>query len=487
MSHDSEGAQSALLSALPGQPASVSGSSDPARDDNAQADAADQLLVFDSNSDADSQIGLSFRQQSFVSIEGNIVSKGGESFASIRPTRTVPLAEVCSAGEEEDADEGNQQVRIVKELMSKNRQRWEQIGYKSPPDLISLTRAKTMAAFSRGGDEGRPLGSFLGNVESAGAGAAGHRRCGSDGMELGEASSALQKMSRALMLGGAPAEARDAPPLFYGHLGEIIAGYDRVIIDAVRTGNLSAVEDPVFVYRELDRLKSKCIKEFWVDEASYLMELMDGLDVSARDAAGDAEADAIRRRAEKSRAKYERLIAEARVRGALAEELLREEYEYQQFELEAAHEASKAMYRSSRVSQEIAEKKERARQLMRDNDNERAQRIIAEIRRLEKQKSSDSTGVSAEQFAVESDCLGAMYELDLKRVQFRFQSVVRELEERQKEAQEKYRRQIQHVERYAIALPMGEPKYTPRKSDMLAVQLPKRIARGGERLENFLI
>ena len=157
MSNESEGPLAALLAEHPDQQETVldvhyKNSIAPKieQDKNQKAKNENQIIVFDSNSDSDSQIGLSFRQMSFVSIDGNIVSKNGESFSNVRPTKTIPIEdvkEIKEANDEEESsdDENNRQVKIVKELRSKNKNRWKEIGYKSQPDLINMTRSKSIS------------------------------------------------------------------------------------------------------------------------------------------------------------------------------------------------------------------------------------------------------------------------------------------------------------------------------------------------------
>lgn len=516
MSNESEGPLAALLAEHPDQQETVldvhyKNSIAPKieQDKNQKAKNENQIIVFDSNSDSDSQIGLSFRQMSFVSIDGNIVSKNGESFSNVRPTKTIPIEdvkEIKEANDEEESsdDENNRQVKIVKELRSKNKNRWKEIGYKSPPDLINMTRAKSMASFSRNNiDEEKSLSSFLGNVQNNNPNGSCHKRCGSDGMELGEASSSLLKMSRALMLKQSTKKPKqemddineeydnqnDENSLFYGHLGEIISGYDKVIHDAVRTGNLSTIKDPIYVYKQLDKLKNKCVKNFWVDEASYLTELMDGLDVNRNDIKENTEVDLIKKKAQKSKEKYDLKIKNEYNNEKVAIQLLKEEYEYLLFDLEVSHEASRSLYKNQKISKEINKKKEKARQLMRNNQNDKAQKLILAINKLEKQQNKHSSSVSTNQFNIEKDYLNEEFELEAQKIHFKCQSAIQAIINKQKNSQAKYQKQIKNIQKYSITLPKNtySVKYIPKKNDILSVRLPKLIDRQNERIENFNI
>ena len=111
---------------------------------------ADPVVVFDGHSDNESDnepIGLGVRQPSFVSLHGQIIPKGADSLADLHPViEEVPLETPEEVPEDdEDEDEDDPQVKIVKRLQAKNANRWAEIGYEPPQDLIPLVRAKSQA------------------------------------------------------------------------------------------------------------------------------------------------------------------------------------------------------------------------------------------------------------------------------------------------------------------------------------------------------
>ena len=108
-------------------------------------------------------------------------------------------------------------------------------------------------------------------------------------MKIGEASSSLSRMSEALML---PSRQRnndidiiseDSPNELFGNLGKIVPCSDKVVYEAIRTGDLSNIKDPVRLYKAFKKLLNKCISELWADEASYLTELIEGLNIECND------------------------------------------------------------------------------------------------------------------------------------------------------------------------------------------------------------
>ena len=122
------------------------GDADSAKKNQIQDD--DPVVVFDGHSDNESDnepIGLGVRQPSFVSLHGQIIPKGADSLADLHPViEEVPI-EAPEEVPEDDEDEDDPQVKIVKRLQAKNANRWAEIGYEPPQDLIPLVRAKSQA------------------------------------------------------------------------------------------------------------------------------------------------------------------------------------------------------------------------------------------------------------------------------------------------------------------------------------------------------
>lgn len=160
----------------------------------------DPIIVLDDKSDKDDcPIGLTYRQPSFASLDGSsMVGKGGESLRDIKPVRTIPIEEVAEVPEE-NPDE-DPETAFKRELEHRNMERWKLIGYEpdaekprqelpTPAPLPVATRDKQSS------DDQKSLGK--------------HRRAGSDGMKLGEASESLARMQNALMLDKGSEEAMD--------------------------------------------------------------------------------------------------------------------------------------------------------------------------------------------------------------------------------------------------------------------------------------
>ena len=114
-------------------------------------DEEDPVVVFDGHSDNEAEnepIGLGVRQPSFVSLHGQIIPKGANSLADLQPVlEEVPdeAMEEIPEAEENEEEENDPQVKIVKRLQAKNANHWAEIGYEPPQDLIPLVRAKSQA------------------------------------------------------------------------------------------------------------------------------------------------------------------------------------------------------------------------------------------------------------------------------------------------------------------------------------------------------
>lgn len=177
------------------------------------------IIVLDEHDDSeDKPIGLTYRQPSFTSMGDHLVGKGGDAFPDILPVQTIPIEDVIQEENENPNDEEEEedpQVQIVKELSNKNKNRWNQMGYQPPKNLIQLARAQSHSNFTQNQDffnqnyqpmpaiqeiEPVPLSPLVDNHNSDQKPKIAHRRCGSNGMKLGEASTSLARMSQALMI-----------------------------------------------------------------------------------------------------------------------------------------------------------------------------------------------------------------------------------------------------------------------------------------------
>ncbi|KAH0787448.1 hypothetical protein GPJ56_008643 [Histomonas meleagridis] len=432
---------------------------------NLKQDKDDPIIVFDEGGDGDKPIGLTFRQPSFTSIDGNMVLKGGKPYSDARPTRTVPSEKTPKelTKQEEEEEDNDPQVQIVKELRTKNLQRWKEMGYEPPDDLIKLTRAHTQSSFRQIQllNQKKPLKSFPYNTYDNGTARNNtrkntrfslnishhHRRCGSDGMKLGEASSNISRMSEALMLKNrkpdpkakivySDEESEEEPKELFGNLGKIVRHSDREIYNTVLTGDLSNVKDPKRAYKVFKKLRDKCISELWADEASYLTELIDGLDIES-EAKRSANVNDIKQLQQKSRdsfLKYENRITASKEKENLLIEILNEQYEDQLLELEA----------ESRC----------------DNQNVKEKLRIKKI-------------LMREEHEIRIECIHEMCKID-----------VSDLRNHQKISQKKYSDKIKRAKRYKANMKPGVV-YVPMKKDLLKVCAPKLLDRKNEKITDF--
>lgn len=197
----------------------------------------DPVIVLDQGNE-NIPASISYHPSSYSSI-GNHHLDMGKDLQNIEPPKTIPIEEVPDQAEEngqqgelmEEEEEEFQEVQIVKELKNKNEERWKRMGFKPPDNLIELAREASRSKLhtfnsiptnqtpSFEGIEEEPSSpqqqsqlspqqtsptnnedyTYVNNEQKSTI-RPKHRRCGSNGMKLGEASTSLVKMSQALMI-----------------------------------------------------------------------------------------------------------------------------------------------------------------------------------------------------------------------------------------------------------------------------------------------
>ncbi|KAH0788826.1 hypothetical protein GPJ56_007508 [Histomonas meleagridis] len=447
-----------------------------------------------SESDEDKPIGLTYRQLSFTSIDGNLVSKGGEPLGISIPSKVVPTKEEEIDNEIDEEDKNDPpQVQIVKELRTKNLKRWKEMGYEPPADLIKLTRAHTQDSINE--ESFKPFDQEIPHPNSSREASAdhknrhsiSHKRCGSDGMKLGEASSSLSRMSEALMLPPSRKQVNkveneinseeDTGELF-GNLGKIVRHSDKVVYEAIRTGDLSNVKDAKRLYKAFKKLQDKCISELWADEASYLAELMEGLNIDHSDKLrpSNDEIKQLQRKSQESSAKYDQLITKELDKEKLTIELLKKQYEFDMLELESMERASKHINKISQ--QNILSLEEEAKNLMRRNQMDSARKVIDQIDKLK------NLDYKSEKIANKKRALHYELQLKIDNAHAKCEINVADLKNRQSNSQKKYSSQINRIKKYKVEI-RPEIRYTATKKDLLKISAPKMIDRKNEKITDF--
>lgn len=301
---------------------------------------SDPIIVFDGKSESeDSQIGLSVRQPSFVSLHGQIIPKGSDSLDDFVPVieEVAPLPLQTLDEQDQPGDEDDPQIQFIKELKSKNMSRWKEMGYEPPDDLIPLARAASQAALNRRlsytdenqsslfsasqdnfhvklGSSNEPSLEKITEEPAPQAAPLKRRpRSGSFGMQLGEASRSSELMKEILNENPVTIEINamtdedlptpfaeeneiekqngeeeeyneeenisDAPELF-GRLNQIVMDPpESDVIRSLLNGKISLQDNTPELRLKLRQYLNTCSSLLWIAEAEYITKVLDSFEI----------------------------------------------------------------------------------------------------------------------------------------------------------------------------------------------------------------
>lgn len=514
----------------------------------------DPVIVLDDHAEQeDAPIGLGYRQPSFSLLDRNLTAKGGESVHNVRQFAAMAINEEQENGEiaddvfEEDEEEDDLQVAIVKELQVRNSKRWEEMGYKPPDNVIELTRAQSHNVFTQRTLLEQPARSpllFAPEVIEEDptpepepepeppkfTPTPRHRRCGSSGMELGEASTSLARMSQALMITpkvtetAAPEEiveeileeeeegfifeeeeeeeeefmleeeeeAKDEAeeqndedlvedPALFGNLSLIIREpKDGVVYKALTTNELNfTMEETEAIKEKLKKYQEICIENIWVDETSYLNELMTTLDLNQQNKVTEemSELEKTKVEGKQSIAKYDRLIEQEKLKLRKAIERMEDEYKQKAADLDEKYQSEEILEKYNQPSQQLLAMREKCREYLRKNRIEEARRERAKIQTQETKEAKQMSAKIRDEYYAADRRLKEDYALERELIQRKFKYQIEKLQRDKQDAQKKYKERTS-----ALAKPVSASRlHTSQEiAAPLKLKLPKPLPRGND-------
>lgn len=298
----------------------------------------DPIIVFDGKSESDdSQIGLSVRQPSFVSLHGQLIPKGSDSLDDFVPViEEVEPLPLDTLEEQDQGEDDDPQIQFIKELKSKNMSRWKAMGYEPPDDLIPLARAASQAALNRRLSYADSMQSALLSAstsnfhvklsssnetsleniseEPAPVQSPPKRRprSGSFGMKLGEASRSSELMKEILSENPVTIEINaidedvepfaegeqllnneeedghfyeeeniDEAPELFGRLNQIVMDPpDSDVVRSLLNGKISINDNTPKLRLKLRQYLNTCSHLLWIAEAEYVTKVMDTYEIA---------------------------------------------------------------------------------------------------------------------------------------------------------------------------------------------------------------
>lgn len=231
------------------------------------------IIVFDTHSsDADeiAPIELNVRQPSFVSLHpGVIIPKGSDSISNFMPcieeVEPLPTPDIKSSGHGADED---QQTMIAKELQAKHQKMWKSIGYEPPNDLIPRERANNNDTNL---DKDKKKRKKVKNMKI-------RRSMSSDYLDFQSISKANPKG-----LEEEEEEEKSSDGELFGRLNEIVTEpADSPLFQTLKTGAVDMNNPKIHdIYKRLVHYAKLTEHSSWVEENSYLNEIINAIDTSS--------------------------------------------------------------------------------------------------------------------------------------------------------------------------------------------------------------
>ena len=450
----------------------------------------DPVIVFESHSsDNDAApIGLSVRQPSFVSLHGQIIPKGSDSLAGFTPIieEVTPLP--AAQDVDEITDEDDPQVLFIHELKAKNTNRWKQMGYEPPEDLIPLARAASQAimmnnlskmnatvAHSQGNlmsiqevPEQKNMSPIVPNEEVVdGKRKSGLKRSNSFGMKLGEAQNKSVEMMHEI-LGYNPTvkememqaidenvdenendqivdnteiqrveenEEEEISELPFGRLADLDPEFIGVAYQTILTGNVNFDDTLKQVRQRLRAVAEVCADRLWLEETAYINQLLEianqtpalvrKLGFRRADAASDIMA--IEEAKKKEEERFDALIMDLnrRLQGALDD--VNKEYKEAADKLDNKYQNPLTLIKFAKPSKELLNMRYRAKRLLKQNQIEQASILTAQIKELEIQEEKIAAANIREKYHSEDRKLKEEYASKRSQVIQRFDAEVQKI------------------------------------------------------------
>ncbi|OHT08160.1 hypothetical protein TRFO_23446 [Tritrichomonas foetus] len=537
---------------------------------------SDAIVVLDDHDDNENvPITLSYRQPSFSSMGDHLIGKGGvDNLNDFHPVKTMPIDEVPEhhtdgEGSFEEEEEDCREVVIVKELRNKNKERWEQMGYEPPKNLIQLTRAASQSQFNQQqllqskqpNMTLQPIAPLIeeepaqepaqaepqqsipppakAKTPAKGGISPKHRRCGSNGMKLGEASTSLARLSQALMIGVDKNDERadaeyheyqeeiqenpnegeynnsqnedleeeedvfeeeedeyqndneedeDRSELF-GRLGEIVREpKSSIVYYSLLHNSVSKVKkaDITSVRSALKAISEKCIDNLWIEETSYVNDLMNSLGDSnsprkspKKSSNEDSEVQQLREKCKKSQQKYANRIESEKIKHKAQLDQLYQEYQEAAAALDAKYQSQEMINKFNRPSRALVAMRERVKQMLRNNQIDIAKKENQTIKQQEEKETKENAKELREKYYQADRRLKELYAGKREILVRKYNLQVQQLEASKVRSKRKYDNLIQRIKNEQLQKATGRLSATNKaeKTQPLNVKAPKPLNR----------
>ena len=522
-------------------------------------------IVLDENDDStDAPIGLTYRQPSFNSLNGHLVSKDGNLVSDIHSVKTGGMEEIVEEKSEENENENNEdndddedfpQVQIVKELRNKNMERWQKMGYEPPPDLIQLTRAHSQSIFNQNQIiqnsqnqkpknilpllEEEPAPSPLISASSDNQNAkkspikVAHRRCGSNGMKLGEASTSLVRMSQALMMDNDynqkknkseeseeseeeeeennEEDSQDASQSsqnseqssdqedqnsneeysessesnseqeiqsdLYGKLGQIVKEKpSSEIYKSIKAGRAIKGVNYKLLKERIDSYLEMCIERLWIDETSYLNKIKETIPQNQKKqrsiSPSSGRISDLKGHMKQSEAKYATKIENAKQKLNAMLDLLNDEYREASLALDAKFHSQQMLNKFNAPSPTLVELREKVKSQLRSKNYEAAKALSGKVASLENKEAREASDRLNQLYLEEDRLLKIQFSMRRDLLVRKINYEIDLLEEKCDVSQKKYHSLLQSSKGKSGS------KHSPREeSKPLNIKAPQRPSR----------
>lgn len=383
-------------------------------------------------------IPLSFRQPSYTSLhEGDLITKSGNRVSDFT---TVD-------GEE------NPHVAKFKEMSDKNRERWAKIGYVPPNKFMEFAKNLNNQPKQNPNSIGEmDIGDTV--VKTT------HQRCGSFGMELGEAKN-KQRISREILnvddddnyyeeeeeeesdsaLQKNDSDDSECKPEMnednsssqseyesnyeeeccelFGRLGIIVKeSRESSIYKAIQTGDLSYIKNVQNALRTLRKYREVCIQNLWVEENSYLNEIISGLERPIEENIPQINENN----------NYKKQIQFEKEKLKIATEILNRKYQEEVKQLDEKYTSPQILSKFSKPSQTLLKLKENARRLLKENKVDEAKSEIKKVTKLEQKEAKEMTHLLKQTYHNEDKALKEKYIFKLTYIRKKTEIKIRKLE-----------------------------------------------------------
>lgn len=456
---------------------------------------------------------------------------------------------------EDDGEEDCPEVQIVKELNQKFKDQWKQIGYVPTKDYVKLARIASQSQYDSNHlletinnqqtpkifediieeepetekTEQKPPIQTTNNQLSI---TPKHRRCGSNGMQLGEASTSLVRMSQALMITPTSSSTtknanQTIPEETYSQKednfeedeeeefieNEEIDQYDNdesinedrselfgrlgYIVKEPKTSNVYKallhnssegipITDQSNVRHLLKAISEQCINNLWIEETGYVNNLVNSFDQAdspkktpKRQANDHDPIQNLKERMKKAQQKYSNLIESETIKKNIQLKQLFEEYQNEAVLLDEKYQSEAMYHKYNQPSQQLIDMREKVKSLLRHNQIEQAKKEHLAVAKQEAKEVKENSRELRERYFQADRDLKETYAAKQEILLRAFNASIIQLEKKKERSRAKYEKLINLTKREQIQLQTSGLAHNKNASNMdtLPIKMPKPLNR----------